>query len=310
MKLEYPLKRDKFITQKYGANPDFYKQYKIGGVPLKGHEGIDLRASTGTEVVACDDGFCQEAFDQGNVGYGKYIKLIHDWGESVYAHLSEFKIRQGTEVKKGQTIAKSGNTGNSTGPHLHFGMRINPYNRSDGWGGYSDPEPYLFGDTSTELDMPEWAKKLQPFFIEHNLQNGQIEGAVREWFGDSKIIKGFIEKWADTFELPEDAADLDHIEANIQSLREIEKDHVELVSAAEDVVGHFETQEGLRNALRVCKKELEDLAKANKKLTEEVEKLKKRRTLDRFNEAELFVEILNKLIDRLKGVIANVTKKS
>ena len=97
MKLLYPLKREPFITQKYGANPEEYKKYKIGGVALKAHEGTDLRAPNGTEVVACDDGFCQEAIDQGKIGYGKYIKLVHSWGESVYAHLQEFKIKQGNQ---------------------------------------------------------------------------------------------------------------------------------------------------------------------------------------------------------------------
>ena len=150
MKLLYPLGSDiKFITQHYGENPEIYSKYSIGGVKLKGHEGVDYRAENGTQVVACDGGFCQEALDQGKTGYGQYIKLVHEWGESIYAHLQEFKIKQSNQVKKGQVIALSDNTGNSTGPHLHFGIRINPYNRGDGWGGYSDPEPYLEGRLTT-----------------------------------------------------------------------------------------------------------------------------------------------------------------
>lgn len=143
MKILYPLNAKEYITQKFGARPDYYKQFTVGGVPLKGHEGLDLRAPNGTEVLATDDGYIQEAIDQYTKGYGRYIKISHSWGESVYAHLQEFKVYQGLQVKKGQIIALADNTGNSTGSHLHFGIRINPYNKSDGWGGYSDPEPHF-----------------------------------------------------------------------------------------------------------------------------------------------------------------------
>jgi hypothetical protein len=69
--------------------------------------------------------------------------LAHAWGESLYAHLSAHHLQVGEIVRRGQYIGNSGNTGNSTGPHLHFGIRIYPYNRRDGWGGFTDPEPYL-----------------------------------------------------------------------------------------------------------------------------------------------------------------------
>lgn len=300
MKLIYPLKREKYITQHYGENPEIYSKYKIGGVALKGHEGIDLRAEMGTEVLACDEGFCQEVLDQGKTGYGKYIKIIHSWGESVYAHLQEFKIRQGDNVKQNQIIALSNNTGNSTGAHLHFGIRINPYKRDDGWGGYSDPEPYLFGETSNELDMPKWAKNLQPFFIENNLKDDQIESAVRDAFGDRKILEGLIHKWSEKFQV---GKDLSEIETEIQKLLDKEDEYIDLVSTCEGLVGHFETEKGLRDALRGLKTDLEELSKTNTALVEEITALKKKKVLDRYEWNELLYEAGVKFISKIKEVI-------
>lgn len=303
MKILFPLKREKYITQSFGARSEYYSQYTIGGVKLKGHEGTDYRAQNGTEVVACDAGFCQEVLDQGTKGYGKYIKVIHSWGESVYAHLQEFKVKQGVEVKKGQTIALSDNTGNSTGSHLHFAIRINPYNRGDGWGGYTDPEPYLEGETSTELDMPKWAKNLQPFFIENQLKEDQIEPSVREAFGDRKVLNGFKEKWAEKFQVEKE---LELVETEMVKLLQVEDDHLDLVSTAEGIVGSFETENGLRDALRGLQTDLKKISSENKKMTSENELLKKKRVLDRYTEWEMFVEIVKKITQR----IINLVKKS
>jgi hypothetical protein len=52
-------------------------------------------------------------------------------------------VVQGQAIARGQYLGASGNSGGSTGPHLHFAIRINPYQRTDGWGGFSDPLPYL-----------------------------------------------------------------------------------------------------------------------------------------------------------------------
>lgn len=145
--------RYRVVTQPFGVNGDYYKRFAVDGVPLQGHNGIDFGTPEGTEIVAADDGtVIEHAYDQG--GYGEYLKLRHVWGESLYAHLSNaYFALPGLHVRRGQAVGESGNTGKSTGPHLHFGMRINPYNRQDGWGGYVDPAPYLI-DSGMPAESP------------------------------------------------------------------------------------------------------------------------------------------------------------
>jgi len=76
-------------------------------------------------------------------GYGNWVRVTHRWGHSDYAHLNRSTVRPGQAVAKGAVLGESGNTGNSTGPHLHFSIRIDPYFQSDGWGGFCDPMPFL-----------------------------------------------------------------------------------------------------------------------------------------------------------------------
>ena len=69
--------------------------------------------------------------------------LEHPWGESLYAHMTERAVAEGDTVQAGQFIGPSGNSGAGTGAHLHFGIRIQPYRRTDGWGGFCDPKPFM-----------------------------------------------------------------------------------------------------------------------------------------------------------------------
>jgi murein DD-endopeptidase MepM/ murein hydrolase activator NlpD len=76
-------------------------------------------------------------------GFGNFVLLRHPWGESIYAHLDANGVVPGQVISRGQFVGYSGNSGGSTGPHLHFAIRVNPYDRRDGWGGFSDPLPYV-----------------------------------------------------------------------------------------------------------------------------------------------------------------------
>ncbi|MBU1928110.1 peptidoglycan DD-metalloendopeptidase family protein [bacterium] len=98
----------------------------------KAHLGVDYAARPGTPVMAAGDGYINYAANAGS--YGNLIRISHaDGFETRYAHLKSFKsgVQKGRNVKKGQVIAYVGNTGRSTGPHLHFelrkkGVAINP----------------------------------------------------------------------------------------------------------------------------------------------------------------------------------------
>lgn len=88
------------------------------------HKGIDLAAPEGTKVYACKGG--KVAIASVDNIYGNYIILDHENNtQSVYAHLSAKLVKTGEEVSRGTVIGKVGSTGASTGPHLHFEIRVN-----------------------------------------------------------------------------------------------------------------------------------------------------------------------------------------
>ncbi|TBT85725.1 peptidase M23 [Vibrio parahaemolyticus] len=88
------------------------------------HTGIDLTCKRGEEILAPADGVV-ETVRPGNKGYGNYLTLRHSFGfSSSFAHLNKFNVKSGQFVGKGDVIAQCGNSGNSTGPHLHYEVRF------------------------------------------------------------------------------------------------------------------------------------------------------------------------------------------
>ena len=88
------------------------------------HHGIDYANRVGTPIYATYNGIVTYVGWRG--GYGRFIKIKHPNGyESVYGHLSKYKVKKGQRVKRGQVIAAMGSSGLSTGPHLHFGIKLN-----------------------------------------------------------------------------------------------------------------------------------------------------------------------------------------
>ena len=102
---------------------------------MRFHAGEDIGAPSGTPILAADSGVATVIPDNGN-GYGNYIMINHGGGRvTLYAHMSAFAISGGATVTQGQVIGYVGSTGNSTGPHLHFEVRVN--------GVTTDPKQYF-----------------------------------------------------------------------------------------------------------------------------------------------------------------------
>ncbi len=98
------------------------------------HEGLDFTAETGTPIYAAAGGIISAA--EQTPDYGKIVKIDHGSGlETRYAHASRLLVKAGERVEKGQKIAEVGSTGRSTGPHLHYEIRLN--------GNPLDPRKYL-----------------------------------------------------------------------------------------------------------------------------------------------------------------------
>ena len=104
------------ISSVYG-----YRETATGTVP-KDHTGTDIAAITGTKIKSATDGQVVLASDEGD--YGKHIKIQIGEVSIIYAHCNSLYVKEGDMVTQGQEIAEVGSTGNSTGPHLHFEIRI------------------------------------------------------------------------------------------------------------------------------------------------------------------------------------------
>ena len=104
------------ISSVYG-----YRETATGTVP-KDHTGTDIAAVTGTKIKSATDGQVVLASEEGD--YGKHIKVQIGEVSIIYAHCNALYVKEGDMVTQGQEIAEVGSTGNSTGPHLHFEIRI------------------------------------------------------------------------------------------------------------------------------------------------------------------------------------------
>ncbi len=92
---------------------------------MRMHTGVDFTAPTGTPIYATGNGVVVRA-ERNNYGYGRMIVIDHGYGyQTLYAHMSDIKVRRGQQVKRGEVIGTVGNTGTSTAPHLHYEIHRN-----------------------------------------------------------------------------------------------------------------------------------------------------------------------------------------
>ena len=115
------------VASGYGMR--FHPVFKV----RKMHTGMDFTAPTGTEIYSTGDGKVVKV-ESARRGYGKHVVIDHGYGyKTLYGHMSKFNVRVGQKIKRGDIIGYVGNTGTSTGPHLHYeviknGAKINPAN--------------------------------------------------------------------------------------------------------------------------------------------------------------------------------------
>jgi len=148
MQLVLPCPADSFwISQKWGENPDIYSRWGYGG-----HNGWDFAYGSGTSVFTVADGrVTVVGWDEH--GYGLWVEVSHDFGRSRYAHgvPQTAAVQVGQDVSAGQHLMDGGTSGFSTGPHLHFEIRVSDQPERYGveyyatrWGSFCiDPGPFM-----------------------------------------------------------------------------------------------------------------------------------------------------------------------
>lgn len=146
-----PISNKQLVALASGFGLRTHPIYKV----RKLHTGIDFAASIGTPIYATADGVVKEVSVKFS-GYGKMVEIDHGFGyRTRYAHMHEFAVRTGQNVKRGDLIGYVGNTGLSTAPHLHYEVLIN--------GGQVDPVHYFYND----LSAAEYEKVLELASIEN-----------------------------------------------------------------------------------------------------------------------------------------------
>jgi murein DD-endopeptidase MepM/ murein hydrolase activator NlpD len=133
---DYPVTDYQNITQGYRvANNRYQAGY---------HTGIDFGVGVGTPVYAAQGGVVTKVANTGKVGYGRQVLIADEDGTyTLYGHLSAIGVHEGDQLQTGTQIAQSGNTGNSTGAHLHFEVRS-----GSNYGSDIDPLRWLSMPTS------------------------------------------------------------------------------------------------------------------------------------------------------------------
>lgn len=161
---------DAIITQAFGVNPDYYAKWNFAG-----HEGIDLVPKSKrlhSPVFAVESGVVVRDTDDplGDLPNKNYGKKVVIWNQNTrrswwYCHLESNDVSLGQKIEEGQKIGNYGNTGNTTGPHLHLCSRLSDangtaINTDNGFKGFIDPMPYLVGQVTSGGDLEAAQNKI------------------------------------------------------------------------------------------------------------------------------------------------------
>ena len=122
------------VSQWFGEHPEWYDRFEMCG-----HNGIDYACPEGTPVVAAHSGVCTVNSDPS--GYGLYVVVTGPDYRTIYAHLRAVRVVDNQPVTRGEQIGESGSSGNSTGPHLHWGLKVHTM-RNPAYRDFIDPRPF------------------------------------------------------------------------------------------------------------------------------------------------------------------------
>jgi len=178
MWLDWPVRREPLITQRFAARPWAYRPY--GNL---GHEGMDFAAAEGVPVVACADGrvsFVDTGHPDDPAGYpyGNQVHIEHRRGSdlyhTLYAHLSTVQVQRGQEVRRGEIIGLAGSTGNITGPHLHLALKKQGAQTVGFPAGIVDPEFYLVWPNGRRLTVDPSAPHIYGVHEDHDREMARL----------------------------------------------------------------------------------------------------------------------------------------
>lgn len=173
-----PIDSDVRITSKYGPRR------------RRMHRGIDLKVYTGDTIRAAFDGKIRiRAFERR--GYGNYVVIRHPNGlETIYGHLSKFLVNENDIIRAGQPIGLGGNTGRSTGSHLHFetrflGQAINPAEIIDFTSGTPHKDLYVFQNVKINGRKSNIYTSSDDRMVYHRVKSGDTLGKIARIYGTS-----------------------------------------------------------------------------------------------------------------------------
>lgn len=175
--LHFPFSGNFPVTFSYGQqsdNEEIKKKFQEWGII--GHNGLDFGLSAGNEVFACDAGKVIQSGDNGD--FGNSVTIQHSWGQSIYGHLQETKVKEGDDIGVNKVIGLSGSSGAAFGEHLHFAIKLNNPDSNNGYLGFIDPSPYL--SLSSQKEEPKQETTETPPVQENKPEEKPPEPIVKQ----------------------------------------------------------------------------------------------------------------------------------